>query len=744
MTVSSCEVLDFPVSDHSLIRFDISAAPPPPISTTHRRRRLITPSTAEDFTTAFSASNITSTVEVTPHLSPEFLLSSFDITCSRIMDSVAPYRVKYANGSSDPWLSEVTWTLRRQCRQAERKWRRDRLHVSLEVFRDCLVIYQRAVKEAKSQYLSKLINNNSHRPGILFSTINSVINPAPVVLNDASVNTCNVFKKYFIDKVQSVRQTIIPAPVVIVPSQATQCVLENFELVSVVDLKKAVHDLKPTSCPLDTVPARILKEAIDIVCPFLVSFMNSCFSLGVVPNPLKHAIVRPLLKKPNLDPLVLSNFRPISHLSFLAKLMEKLVFSQLQSYLDLHGMGDKFQSGFKSRHSTESALLRVHNDILRAMDNKNSVVMVLLDLTAAFDTVDHAILIDRLQHVVGLQGTVLKWFSSYLTNRTFSVMIDDFSSSAAPLSSGVPQGSILGPLLFSLYMLPLGQLISKHKVQFHFYADDLQVYLPVVLNNHSALDPIHNCIQDIKRWLSQNFLHLNEGKTEYILFTPDSPCSSLNFGPLTPQFASTVRNLGVALDNRLHFDKQIGAVVKISFFQLRLLSKVKSFLSRADLERAIHAFISSRLDYCNALYTGLNQSLLNRLQMVQNAAARLLTNVHKHTHITPVLCSLHWLPVRYRVEYKVLMFVFKAINGLSPAYLSELLTIYQPARTLRSSQSTSLIIPKCRYKKFGGRSFAIQGPTLWNALPATLRNITVFSVFKSQLKTFLFRKAFNT
>jgi len=127
----------------------------------------------------------------------------------------------------------------------------------------------------------------------------------------------------------------------------------------------------------------------------------------------------------------------------------------------------------------------------------------------------------------------------------FSVMLDDFSSSAAPLSSGVPQGSVLAPMLFSLYMLPLGQLISKHNIRFHFYAEDLQVYLPVVLNNHSALDPIHNCTQDIKRWLSRNFLHLNEGKTEYILFTQDSPCSFLSFGPLTIQFASTVRNLGV-------------------------------------------------------------------------------------------------------------------------------------------------------------------------------------------------------
>ncbi|GAA6090791.1 uncharacterized protein LOC116685831 [Tachysurus ichikawai] len=323
-------------------------------------------------------------------------------------------------------------------------------------------------------------------------------------------------------------------------------------------------------------------------------------------------------------------------------------------------------------------------------------------------------------------------------------MLNNYSSSDAPLSSGVSQGSILGPTLFSLYMLPLGQLISNHDVQFHFYADNLQIYFPVILRNRSALDPLHNCLQDIKQWLSPNFLHLNEEKAEYILFSPDSPSSSLNFGPLTPQFAPTVSNLGVIFDKSMHFDKQISAVVKVSFYQLRILSKVKSILSRADLEKAIHAFISSRIDYCNALYTGLNQSLLNRLQMVQNAAARLLSNTSKRSHITPVLHSLHWLPVRFRVEYKFLMFVFKAINGLAPAYLTELIKVYQPARSLRSSGHTSLVTPKYSYQKFGGRSFAIKGPKLWNALPAHLRSITVLSVFKSQLKTHLFIQAFNT
>ncbi|GAA6069360.1 RNA-directed DNA polymerase from mobile element jockey-like, partial [Tachysurus ichikawai] len=370
--------MDFPISDHSLIRFDISAVPPAPTSSAPHRRRIITSSTVNDFVAAFSVSDLAFTADLTSPLCPDHFLASFHTICSQIMDSVAPYKVKSTNGALDLWLNDTTRALRRRCRQAERKWKKDKLQVSLEMFRDSLAAYQRALKEAKGQYLSALINNNSHRPGILFSTINSVINPVSVALNDVSVNRCNAFKQHFLDKVLSVRQTITQVPAVAMSTRAAQCVLENFDTVTLVDLKKAVHELKPTTCPLNAVPARILKEAVDIIGPILVPFINSCFRVGTVPIALKRAIVRPLLKKPNLDPFILSNFRPISNLSFLSKLMEKLVFEQLQSHLQLHGIGDTFQSGFRSRHSTESALLRVHNDILGALDGKSSGVLVLL------------------------------------------------------------------------------------------------------------------------------------------------------------------------------------------------------------------------------------------------------------------------------------------------------------------------------------------------------------------------------
>lgn len=185
-------------------------------------------------------------------------------------------------------------------------------------------------------------------------------------------------------------------------------------------------------------------------------------------------------------------------------------------------------------------------------------------------------------------------------------------------------------------------------------------------------------------------------------------------------------------------------MVKGSFYQLRTLSKVKPYLSFNDLESVIHAFISCKLDYCNSLYVGLDHSSLRRLQLVQNAAARLLTGTKKRKHITPVLASLHWLPIRFRIDFKVLLIVFKILTGLAPLYLKELIQVRYPARALRSSGEPLLDIPRTKLKTKGDRAFSVAAPKLWNSLPLHIRLAGSVERFKSALKTYLFSLAFGS
>ena len=300
-------------------------------------------------------------------------------------------------------------------------------------------------------------------------------------------------------------------------------------------------------------------------------------------------------------------------------------------------------------------------------------------------------------------------------------------------------------LFFFQYICLLGHIIHKHNLHFHCYADDTQLYVPIKSPTPGSLDSLKACLTDINSWMSKNFLQLNTDKTEIILFGPQKSTQILknNLANLSINVKPIAKSLGVLFDSDLNFGAHIKRVVQTCFYQLRNISKIKPFLSRPNLEKLIHAFITSRLDFCNSLYSGVTQKTLSRLQLVQNAAARLLTNTKKRDHITPILASLHWLPVAFRVDFKVLLISFKAQRGLAPSYISELLSPYDPPCGLRSAGKGLLTTRTATYVTRGDRAFAVRAPRLWNALPEKIRLTDSLTSFKSLLKTYMFQKAFQ-
>ena len=318
------------------------------------------------------------------------------------------------------------------------------------------------------------------------------------------------------------------------------------------------------------------------------------------------------------------------------------------------------QSGFRILHSTETALTKIINDLLINSDSNTCSLLIQLDLTAAFDTIVHPILLNRMSTLLNITGTALSWFTSYLSNRTQCVSHQGSISEKSIIKYGVPQGSVLGPLLFSIYMLPLGSILRQHGIQFHCYADDTQIYIPLTRNDHQhQLTQLESCLHDITHWLSDNFLKLNPSKTELLVTGPKNQIPlhrnlslTLNGCIVTP--STTVKNLGVRLDENLSFATHIADISKSALYHLHNIRKIRPMLTDTDAATLIHTLVSSRLDYCNTLFSGLPASTTNKLQSVQNTAARILTRTRKYDRI-PVLKSLHWLPIQERSDFKVLL-----------------------------------------------------------------------------------------
>ena len=338
----------------------------------------------------------------------------------------------------------------------------------------------------------------------------------------------------------------------------------------------------------------------------------------------------------------------------------------------------------------------------------------------------------------------MKCFQSYLENRYQVVYVNGESSDPVCLIHGVPQGSVLGPLEFVCYMVPIYEIAQRHGISIHQYADDTQLYVAFDLNDQEeAAERMEACLNDIRIWMRQNKLQLNEDKTEMIIIAPARQAhkitiNSLRIGECVVTASNTAKNLGATFDASLSMGDHITSIVKSCNYQLRSIGQARRYLTDDATEKVLHAFISSRLDNGNSLLYGLPDYQIKRLQRIQNTAARILTRTKKFEHISPVIRSLHWLPVLKRIEFKILLLTYKCIHNLAPSYLKELLEPYHPSRSLRSADQLLLRVPKTRLKTYGDRSFSKAAPTLWNGLPLSVRECDSLESFKSSLKKHLF------
>ena len=738
------------ISDHSLLTATYSVAVGNVASPRLRvSRRKWSALNVDKFTEDLMASDLL----CSPPYGVDEYFSCYDSTLTSLLDKHVPTVcvTQYARPES-PWFDTECHLMKARTRKLEKRYRKRPSEVTESAWRSQFRC-QRILFETKYRsYWSFVIHSNAGNNKVLWTKLRCLLQPPSHDVSHTE-HSADDFANFFKSKIDKIRQSTAQAPAPVIASRQVLQKLCVFDPVTAEEVHHLISRSPAKQCSLDPIPTWLLKRVSGILSPTIASMCNASFTQHTVPALHKKAVVHPLLKKATMDPSDISSYRPISNLSFISKTMERLVSRRFTAHTDKYKLLPDMQSAYRTNHSTETALVRVHNDIVHAVDQGDVAALVLLDLSAAFDTVDHTILIDVLRERFELQGDVLDWMTSYLQGRTQVVSVGSTLSSTCQLPCGVPQGSVLGPKQFISYMDDVVPVFSNEGVSEHGYADDMQGLdhcIPADVN--LVTGSLKRSVTGVKVWCSSRRLQLNEQKTELIWFGTAAQLSQLDpadkllkLDGATIEPSDVVRDLGVYFDSELSMRNHVSRVTRSCFYQLRRLRPIRRLLGRGVTQRLVAAFVLSRLDYCNALLAELPATTLAPLQRVQNAAARLVLDLRRTDHVTPAFIELHWLPIKQRIIFKLCLLVHKSLNGQAPAYLSELLhpvSVFPARAALRAAATNTLDVPATRLC-LGDRAFAVAGARHWNLLPKELRLITDITTFKCQLKTHLFRVAFD-
>ena len=659
------------------------------------------------------------------------------------LDKVAPLKTtRQPSVSQPPWMDAEYREERALRRRLERTWKTSGLQEDkTNYLLQCKKCAQ-LVTTKREKYLSDLISKCEGDTGALFKIVNTVMDKrktAGILPTFHNSNTlANQFNNFYSSKVRQIRNKIpLSASKNNFRKRFDGMVMESLEPTTVEELRDILKDMGIKTSAQDPLPGSLCKDIIDDLLPYFCELVNKSMLTGSVEG-VKDSVIIPLLKKSGIDPDLLKNYRPVTNEVYISKLTEKVIAKRLFRHMTINNLHSKYQHGYKAFHGTETLLLKLVDDVLIGFDSEHATILLLIDLSAAFDTVDINLLLDILENDIGIKGIALMWFSSFLTGRTQRVQIDNSLSDILPVLFGVPQGSVLGPVLFNIYSSSLSLAINSFGFQTSGYADDNNAYesfaLTFQLNILSQqlpklLDLIHD-------WMNLFFLKMNPDKTEIIMLLPQQlkDVHTINGCIFSDgsciRFAKFVKNLGYILDRHLNMETHVNSIVSQCFKYISDIGKIRKFLTDKHTQILVHSVISSRLDYCNSLLYGINKSEINKLQKVQNAAARLVYRRRKHESISDYLRKLHWLRVEARIVFKMLVLVFKCLHNMAPECIVNLIDVKDNARLL--------LVLKFFQSSHARKTFSYNAPRLWNNLPEYIRLSPTISKFKSQTKYLLF------
>ena len=664
----------------------------------------------------------------------------YTCTLEQELNRVAPWKSRTFGSSPQPqWLDGEYKSNRATRRKLERKWKRSGLPEDKALYVQQRKFCSEMADAKRSKYFSELINSKSGDTRALFSVMNMLFDKSKssaLPQHDNAGELANNFNNFYIDKVKKLRSGIPISNSVESIHQYNGIMLDSFVPTTVTELRDIIKENGIKTAFHDILPAKILKQVIDDLLPHICDLVNKSLSTGSVDG-INESIVIPLLKKSGLDSDILKNYRPVANLLFLNQLIQRVVFRRLDEHMHNNNLHCKFQHGYKKYHSTETLLLHIVNDMLLVMDSGSGVILLLIDLSAAFDTVDIDLMLQILETDIGVTGLASQWFSSFLRNRNQRVLIGNTLSDQISVHFGVPQGSVLGPVLFNIYSRSLFTVIENVGFSTSGYADDNNAHTSFALEFQFDIftQKLPHLMEQISEWMNRHFLKINPDKTEIIFFIPqklknEKTINGCFLDHSCIRFSDVVKNLGFKLDRFLTMEPHVDAIVSHCYKLISDVGQNRHLLSDKDTELLMHAMVSSRIDYCNSLLLGVAKDVIYKLQKVQNAAARLVAKRRKRQSVRDVFRTLHWLRVDERIIFKLLILTFKCFHGTAPNSLSELITIRNAENFLLNNVYLD--------SSYGRRSFTYNAPRYWNALPFDIRSEVRLDHFKRLTKHLLF------